>query len=68
MCNSGEISAKSVGITSQIGESEQCFSSLLNVTVNNSMLNKTIKCIHDHTDTGTNLVGNRTLIFTTGIK
>lgn len=67
MCNNGVISAKSVDVTSQIGESEECYSSLLNVTVNNSMRNKTIECIHDRNNIGPSHVGNTTLTFTTGI-
>ena len=57
-CNDGTVVATSMGV------SENCYTSQLNVTVRQEIVNETIECIRDMQ--GTTIVGQRTLSLTQG--
>ena len=67
-CNSGGIEASSIGVVpASNGTNDQCFISQLRVAVTDVMRNKTVECIHDQPGLQPAVIGNTTLIFTTGI-
>ena len=67
-CNSGGIVASSISVVpASNGTDDQCFISQLRVAVTDAMRNKTVECIHDQPRLQPAVIGNTTLIFTTGI-
>ena len=60
-CNDGAILAKSVGVEAG------CYTSMLNVTIEQGMINKTIECVYDDLQTGSSpIIGQTTLKTTQG--
>ena len=59
-CNGGKIVANSVGV------SEDCYTSRLNVSIGQEIINGTIECVHSDTQDTTTLIGQRTLSLTQG--
>ena len=59
-CNGGEIVAKSVGVI------ERCYTSQLNVTIGQEIINETIECVHSDTQHISTSIGQRTLNLTQG--
>ena len=59
-CNDGAILAKSVGVEAG------CYTSMLNVTIEQDMINKTIECVYDDFQVGSSLIGQTTLKTTQG--
>jgi hypothetical protein len=69
-CNNGAnmIMASSIGIVSASnGIGDQCYISQLHVAVTDAVRNKTIECFHDSGSQQSAIIGNASLIFTTGI-
>ena len=60
-CNSGALSARSLGI---VGD---CATSELNVTVDSSLNNKTVQCVLN-SNSGTPTIGMATIMLMTGTK
>ena len=67
-CNSEAVIANSIGISESLtNNSNQCYSSQLNIAVSPSMNNKIIECNHDNIQQGTvTSIGVRILNFTSG--
>ena len=67
-CNNGGIEASGIGVVpASNGTDDQCFISQLRVAVTDAMKNKTVECIHDPSNLQPAVIGNTSLIFTTGI-
>ena len=66
-CNNGAIVASSIAAL-PTSSGDQCFISQLNVTVTDTLRNKTVECFHDSNSQPSGVIGNTTLIFTTGIQ
>lgn len=67
-CNNGANVAHSIDVVpASNGTADQCFISQLHVAVTDAMRNKTIECFHDTDPQQSAVIGNTTLIFTTGI-
>ena len=69
-CNNGAIEGRSIAvidIPTNNGTSDKCFMSQLHVALTDAMKNKTVECFHDSNSQQSAIIGNTTLIFTTGI-
>ena len=64
-CSNGAIVASGINVL-PTANGDQCYISQLNVTVTDALRNKTVECFLDSNSQQSAVIGNATLIFTTG--